>query len=132
MAVCALFWLLAIPLIVSLWRTPYVEVFSRDERLLGTILLFLPVFGVVFWGLYFQKPTSKHPRHIFPGPEDWGFGGVSRAKWTMAETARQNATSLSQEAHVPKGVRRAWRFLRWPFFASLVVVVVWFNSLLIG
>lgn len=132
MVVCLIFWLVALPLGMRLWRYPYTESFSSDERLIGTILLFLPVFGVILWGLYFQRPSSKRSDEIFPSSEGRGVSGISHAMWAMAETARQNASFLSLEARVPQGIRRVWRFLRWPVFLCLVVVVIWFNSLLLG
>lgn len=131
MVVCGIFWLIAIPLIVKLWSLPNTEIFSWEERLVGTILLFLPVIGVVFWGLYFQIPPSKKLHEIFPNPENRGVSGTGRAMWTMAETARQNASIPEGELQMPKNVRRVWRILRWPFLLGLVGVVVWFNALLI-
>jgi len=77
-------------------------------------------------------PSSKRLEEIFPSPENRGVRGVGRATWVMTETARHNASMLSREARVPEGVRRTWRFLRWPVLAGLSVVVIWFNSVLIG
>lgn len=131
MFVCFLFWLLALPLIVKLWTPLYREAFSWDERVIGAILLFLPVVGVIFWGLYFGRPSSHHPDQITPSTEYQGITGVGRAMWTMAETARQNASSPLARVHMPGSVRLAWNILRWPLFAGLIGVVVWFNVLLV-
>lgn len=128
---CVIFWLIAIPLVVGLWRPPRCDSFSWEERLVGTILLFLPVFGVVYWGVYFQRPPSKKPNEIFPGPNEPGVTGVGRVMWTEAEVARQNAAIPEGKIRVASDVRMVLRFLRWPFFLVLIGVVVWFNALLI-
>ncbi len=131
MIVCLLFWLIALPLIAKLWTPAYQAAFSWDERVIGSILLFLPVVGVMFWGLYYGRPSSLPPDQITPTSEYTGNSGFGRAMWTMAETARQNVSSPLGAAHVPDGVRLVWCFARWPVFAGLIAVVVWFNSVLI-
>jgi hypothetical protein len=127
MIVAALFWLLAIPLFAKLWSPPDTEHFSWDERVIGSILIFIPVFGVLFWLLYFRRPSSHRPENIVRGS---GYGAVPGAAFA-AEVARHNASFPGRDIWIPEFVRKIWSLLRWPVFGCLISAVVWINSILI-
>lgn len=131
MIVCGLFWLLAIPLIAKLWSPPRAQVFSWNERVIGTIVLFMPILGLIFWAVYFGRPPSHRPQDIAGLGEFSSIVMGDSAGRDMAETARHNASFLGRDIWMPEWMLKAWSFLRWPFFLVRIGVVVWFNALLI-
>lgn len=131
MIVCALFWLIAIPFLAKLWSSPATTNFSWEERVMGSILIFMPILGVIFWFVYFGRPPSHRPQDISVVGEFSSIVAGNSVRSDMAETARHNASFLGRDIWMPEWILKAWRFLRWPFFLGLVVGVVWFNALLI-
>lgn len=129
MIVCAFFWLLALVLVAKLWTPSAKEIFSWDERVIGSIVVFMPILGALFWFLYFRRPSSHRPENILGGTTT-GLGHKSAGE-VMRIAARHNASFPGHDIWIPEGVKKCWFFLRWPFFAGLEAGVVWFNAMLL-
>jgi len=133
MVICSIFWILACPLVYLTWHPSHGKLFSWEEKLIFTIILFLPVFGILCWVSYFHIPPSLRPDEI-QGPDTTNrsyLSGVGFAQWMMAETARQRATGNEKPLGVSDSTRKQWRVLRWPLFILLTALVVWFNMMLV-
>ena len=125
MLVCIFFWLIALPLVVLTWRSSRSKELIWEERLIGSILLFLPIIGLLVWLTFFNVPPSHKPDDL-TGPYHRGLGGSGY----MHDSINLRLKGPVQHLHISDATKKQWRFIRWPIFASLIALVAWFNWIL--